>query len=68
MTGAVGQRRVPLDYLKSQILPLPPLKEQRRIVTKIDSLSGKSRRARDQLNHADGRLQSSLRPQLSCPA
>ncbi|MBS0960889.1 restriction endonuclease subunit S [Acetobacter thailandicus] len=32
-------------------LPLPPLPEQRRIVAKIDSLTGKSRRARDHLDH-----------------
>ena len=32
-------------------VPVPPLLEQRRIVTKIDSLSTKSRRARDQLDH-----------------
>ncbi len=32
-------------------LPLPPLPEQRRIVAKIDSLSGRSRRARDHLDH-----------------
>lgn len=30
---------------------IPPLPEQRRIVSKIDSLSGKSKRARDHLNH-----------------
>lgn len=30
-------------------IPLPPLPEQRRIVTKIDSLTGKSSRARDRL-------------------
>jgi type I restriction enzyme, S subunit len=51
MTGAVGQRRVPLNYLKTQMLPLPPLNEQRRIVATIDSLSAKSRRARDRLDH-----------------
>jgi type I restriction enzyme S subunit len=32
-------------------IPLPPLPEQRRIVAKIDSLTGKSRRARDHLDH-----------------
>jgi type I restriction enzyme S subunit len=32
-------------------LPVPPLPEQRRIVAKIDSLTGKSRRARDHLDH-----------------
>ena len=37
--------------LESINIPLPPLPEQRRIVTKIDSLTGKSRRARDHLDH-----------------
>ncbi|MDI4662997.1 restriction endonuclease subunit S [Xanthobacter autotrophicus] len=32
-------------------LPVPPLPEQRRIVAKIDSLTTKSRRARDHLDH-----------------
>lgn len=32
-------------------IKLPPLPEQRRIVAKIDSLTGKSRRARDHLDH-----------------
>jgi len=35
-------------------IPLPPLPEQRRIVAKIDSLTGKSRRARDHLDHIPG--------------
>lgn len=32
-------------------VPIPPLLEQHRIVAKIDNLSAKSRRARDQLDH-----------------
>ena len=32
-------------------VPIAPLPEQRRIVTKIDTLSAKSRRARDHLDH-----------------
>jgi type I restriction enzyme S subunit len=51
MTGAVGQRRVPVDFLSRSVLPLPPLPEQRRIVAKIDHLSGTSERAREQLDH-----------------
>jgi type I restriction enzyme S subunit len=51
MTGAVGQRRVPADFLKKTKAPLPPLPEQRRIVAKIDSLTAKSRRACDHLGH-----------------
>ena len=38
MTGAVGQRRVPTLYLAEQSMPLPPAKEQHRIVAKIDKL------------------------------
>ncbi len=38
MTGAVGQRRVPTPYLAASEIPIPPHKEQRRIVTKIEEL------------------------------
>lgn len=37
--------------LKAMPITIAPLPEQRRIVTKIDSLTGKSKRARDQLDH-----------------
>lgn len=36
MTGAVGQRRVPRLYLAELEIPVPPLAEQHRIVTKLD--------------------------------
>ncbi|MGH7246796.1 MAG: restriction endonuclease subunit S, partial [Pseudomonadota bacterium] len=35
MRGAVGQLRVPLDYLRNTQIPIPPLLEQRRIVARI---------------------------------
>ena len=38
MTGAVGQRRVPASYLANQSVPIPPAREQRRIVAKIEVL------------------------------
>ena len=38
MTGAVGQQRVPAGYIRRHRLPLPPLREQRRIVAKIQTL------------------------------
>ena len=38
MTGAVGQRRVPGSYLAERAVPIPPAREQRRIVAKIEEL------------------------------
>ncbi|MBS7705204.1 restriction endonuclease subunit S [Chelatococcus asaccharovorans] len=44
-------RHLPQAALSEIRIPLPPLPEQRRIVAKIDSLSAKSKRARDHLDH-----------------
>lgn len=49
MSGAVGQQRVPADYLRSHPLLLPPIQEQERIVAKIDNLISRSARARSEL-------------------
>ncbi|TPJ43461.1 hypothetical protein FJ434_01270 [Mesorhizobium sp. B2-5-13] len=38
MSGSAGQLRVPVDYLRRSLMPVPPLPEQRRIVTRIDEL------------------------------
>ncbi len=38
MTGTAGQKRVPKEYFANSPFPLPPLGEQRRIVTKVDEL------------------------------
>ena len=38
MTGTAGQQRVPVNYISTYLFPLPPLKEQERIVKKIDEL------------------------------
>jgi type I restriction enzyme S subunit len=46
-----AQLTVPLNGLRSLKLPAVGLPEQRRIVAKIDSLIGKSTRARDHLDH-----------------
>lgn len=50
MSGAVGQQRVPADYLKEHIIPLPPLPEQWRIVAKLDGLTARTARARKELS------------------
>ncbi|HAA57591.1 MAG TPA: hypothetical protein DCE42_22685 [Myxococcales bacterium] len=49
MTGVVGLARVPKTYLESVELPIPPLNEQKRIVSKIKALQGHSGRAREAL-------------------
>lgn len=36
MTGAVGQKRVPTDYLKRSVIPVAPLDQQKRIVAEIE--------------------------------
>lgn len=50
MSGAVGQQRVPADYLKDHLIALPPLPEQRRIVAKVDGLTARTARARNELS------------------
>jgi type I restriction enzyme S subunit len=50
MTGAVGQLRVPTEYLKKHPIPLAPLTEQRRIVAKLDALLARTARARADLD------------------
>ncbi|GAB1845575.1 restriction endonuclease subunit S [Achromobacter xylosoxidans] len=48
--GGVGLRHVTKGKFEETEISIPPLLEQRRIVAKIDSLTGKSRRARDHLD------------------
>ncbi len=38
MQGAVGQRRVPTEYLRQSRMPTAPLEEQQRIVSRIEEL------------------------------
>ena len=49
MTGSVGQKRVPVSWLASVEIPLPPLAEQRRIVAKVEELFGRLNSARERL-------------------
>jgi type I restriction enzyme S subunit len=36
MTGAVGQKRVPVDFLRNSSIPLPPIAQQKSIVAEIE--------------------------------
>lgn len=38
MTGAVGQKRVPTSYISDYQIPVPPLEQQKLIITKIEEL------------------------------
>jgi type I restriction enzyme S subunit len=38
MSGAVGQKRVPTNYLKQHLIPVAPPEQQNRIVAKIEEL------------------------------
>src|SRR5207302_10765392 len=38
MTGSVGQKRVPVDFLSAAEIPVPPLAEQVRIVNLLNQL------------------------------
>lgn len=49
MAGAVGQRRVPVSYLRQVRIPLPVVAVQERMVSKIDGLLGHSKIARNEL-------------------
>lgn len=45
-TGAVGQQRVPTDYLANLYIPLPPLQEQKRIAARLNEQLSIVKRAR----------------------
>jgi type I restriction enzyme S subunit len=49
-TGSVGQKRVPADFIKQSIIPLPPLTEQQRIISRIEALLAHVSAARERLN------------------
>jgi len=41
MVGSAGQKRVSTDFLKNQLIPIPPLSEQRAITTFLDNKCAK---------------------------
>jgi type I restriction enzyme S subunit len=49
MTGSVGQKRVPAEFVQNARMPLPPLPEQVRIVARVAELSAHVDAARERL-------------------
>lgn len=70
-TGAVGQQRVPEDYLANLVVPLPPLTEQKRIAVLLNEQMAAVERARAaaqaQLASASAMVSAYLRESLSIP-
>lgn len=52
MTGAVGQQRVQKSFIDGYKVPFPPLKEQQRIVDRIESLFEKLDKAKELIEEA----------------
>ena len=50
MTGSVGQKRLPKEYLAQANIPLAPLAEQKRIADKLDALLARVDRCRARLD------------------
>ena len=63
MQSGVGQARVPKDFVLETTIPVPPLAEQSRIVSAIESLQERSSRTRDLLSEVGpliGKLRQSV--------
>jgi len=50
MTGSVGQKRVPKDFVQNSMIPLPSLSEQYRIVSAIEALFARLDAANEKLD------------------
>lgn len=66
MTGAVGQRRVPAEFLKSTEIPLPPLEEQEGILRKIESLTVRRKAVEEEIARIPWLLNRYRREILFC--
>ncbi len=65
MTGSVGQKRVPQSFLEMTELPLPPLAEQGRIVSKVIEVLNQVRTSRQRLDRVPTILRSFRKAVLS---
>ncbi|MFQ3202780.1 MAG: type I restriction enzyme S subunit [Pseudoalteromonas tetraodonis] len=58
MSGAAGQKRVSVDFLKAYEIPLPPLEEQKRIAAILDKADSVRRKRQQAIDLADDFLRS----------
>ena len=65
MTGAVGQQRVPKQFVLDRHLPLPPLNEQRRIADKLDTTLAAVEACKQKLNNAAETIRLFSSPAMS---
>ncbi|TDY23574.1 type I restriction enzyme S subunit [Paraburkholderia sp. BL6665CI2N2] len=65
MTGSVGHKRVPKDFLLRKTLPLAPLPEQKRIADKLDAVLARVDAARVRLDRVPAVLKHFRRVILS---
>lgn len=57
MTGAVGQKRVPTDFIKQSLIPLPPtIEDQKRVVAEIEKQFSRLDEAVDSLKRIQANL------------
>lgn len=56
MTGSVGHKRVPKDFVEQSVVPLPPLPEQKRIADKLDRLLARMDACRERLDRVPALL------------
>jgi len=56
MTGTVGQQRVPAEFVRDANIPVCPVTEQRRMVSRIEEVLPRNLVARDSLAHVQGIL------------
>jgi type I restriction enzyme, S subunit len=58
MTGAVGLRRVPKQFIENYVIPLPPLSIQAQIVEKLETLLSELDKGKAQLLTAQAQLKT----------
>jgi type I restriction enzyme S subunit len=65
MTGSVGQKRVPAEFIQQARIPLPPLAEQFRIVRRIAELTARVDASRERLDKVPAILKKFRQATLS---